>query len=116
VGRTFQLVDDVRISQREYIEDCAQRSPGNLRVMYVPRPVFYLAAIGIGALGAMLKRSVPLTRYKVASICGVKEFDCSPAREVLAWRACSGREARIWSAARRGEGGADGRQIREYWA
>jgi 2-alkyl-3-oxoalkanoate reductase len=54
-------------------------------VMYVPRAVFYGAGIAIGALGSLLKRSVPLTRYKVAAIRGVKTFDCSAARDQLGW-------------------------------
>jgi nucleoside-diphosphate-sugar epimerase len=53
--------------------------------MYVPRLVFYTAGIGIGALGSLLHRSVPLTRYKVSAIREVKTFDCSAAREQLGW-------------------------------
>jgi nucleoside-diphosphate-sugar epimerase len=84
-GKTFQLVDDVRLTQREYIDICRRHLGERLRVKYVPRLVFSVAGIGIGALGALLKRSVPLTKYKVASIRGVNTFDCSAAREQLGW-------------------------------
>jgi nucleoside-diphosphate-sugar epimerase len=84
-GRILQLVDPERITQREYIDRCREHLGDQLRVMYVPRPVFYAAGIAIGALGALLRRSVPLTRYKVSAIRGVKTFDCSAAREHLGW-------------------------------
>jgi nucleoside-diphosphate-sugar epimerase len=84
-GRIFQLVDPGRITQREYINRCRQHLGDRIRVMYVPRLVFYTAGIGIGALGSLLHRSVPLTRYKVSAIREVKTFDCSAAREQLGW-------------------------------
>ena len=85
-GKIFQLVDDVRPTQREYIEICRAHLGEKLKVMYVPRAVFYAAGIGIGALGSLLHRSVPLTRYKVSSIREVRTFDCSAARDGLGWR------------------------------
>ena len=84
-GKIFQLVDDVRITQREYIDEC-RRHIGDLKASYVSRAVFYAAGIAIGALGALLKRSVPLTRYKVSSIREIRTFDCSAAREELGWQ------------------------------
>jgi predicted dehydrogenase/nucleoside-diphosphate-sugar epimerase len=89
-GRTFQLIDSQRMTQREYIERCQQHLGDKIRVMYVPRLVFYAAGIAIGALGAMLKRSVPLTRYKVSAIRGIETFDCSAARDRLTWKPRTG--------------------------
>jgi predicted dehydrogenase/nucleoside-diphosphate-sugar epimerase len=83
-GRTFQLVDSERITQQQYIEYCC-RHLTNLRVTYVPKALLYAAGIGIGTLGSLLRRSVPLTRYKVSAIRGIATFDCSAARERLGW-------------------------------
>ena len=84
-GQIFQLVDEERITQRQYIDQCRKHIGEKLRVMYVPRPVFYAAAIAIGALGKLLGRSVPLTRYRVSSIRGIETFDCTAARARLGW-------------------------------
>ncbi|MBZ5595218.1 MAG: NAD-dependent epimerase/dehydratase family protein [Acidobacteriia bacterium] len=84
-GKTFQLVDRERLTQRQYIDHCRERHGQKIRVVYVPRPAFYAAGIGIGALGRLLRRSVPLSRYRVSSIRGIETFDCSAARELLGW-------------------------------
>jgi nucleoside-diphosphate-sugar epimerase len=84
-GKIFQLVDGERITQRQYIEHCRKHVDEKIRAVYVPRSVFYAAAAGIGALGALLRRSVPLTRYRVASIRGIEAFDCSAALALLGW-------------------------------
>ena len=84
-GKTFQLVDGERITQRQYIDHCREHLGEKIRVVYIPRSAFYAAGIGIGALGGMLRRSVPLTSYRVASIRGIGTFDCSEARERLGW-------------------------------
>ena len=84
-GEMFQLVDEERITQRQYIDELRRHFAEKIRVMYVPRPVFYTAGIAIGALGKLLGRPVPLTRYRVASIRGIDTFDCTAARERLGW-------------------------------
>jgi nucleoside-diphosphate-sugar epimerase len=84
-GQVFQLVDPERLTQRQYIERCRDLPGEKARVVYVPRLVFYTAAIGVEVLGALLRRSVPLTRYRVSAIKGIETFDCSAAREQLGW-------------------------------
>lgn len=84
-GRTFQLVDDVRLTQRQYIDRCREHFGEKIRTVYIPRPAFHAAAIGIAALGKFLRRSAPLTRYRVLSIRGIETFDCSAARDLLGW-------------------------------
>ena len=84
-GKIFQLVDPVRLTQRQYLDHCRAHLGGRIRVQYLPRPVLVAAAIGIGALGKLLRRSVPLTPYRVAAIRGIQTFDCSAAREHLDW-------------------------------
>jgi predicted dehydrogenase/nucleoside-diphosphate-sugar epimerase len=84
-GKIFQLVDSERLTQRQYIDHCREHLGGKIRVVYVPRPVFYAAGIGTGALGSLLGRSVPLTRYRVSSIRSIEAFDCSAAQTLLGW-------------------------------
>jgi predicted dehydrogenase/nucleoside-diphosphate-sugar epimerase len=84
-GEIFQLVDDERITQRQYIDECRKHIGEKIRVIYVPRPVFYMAGVAIAALGKLLGRSVPLTRYRVASIRGIETFDCTRVRARLGW-------------------------------
>jgi predicted dehydrogenase/nucleoside-diphosphate-sugar epimerase len=84
-GKTFQLVDEERITQRQYIDHCRAHLGVKIPVVYVPKPVFYAAGIGIGALGKLLGRPVPLTTYRVSSIRGIEAFDCSAARALLGW-------------------------------
>jgi nucleoside-diphosphate-sugar epimerase len=84
-GKTFQLVDEERITQRQYIRQCRERIGEKLRVVFVPMPVFLAAGIIVGALGTILGRPVPLTRYRVSSIREIETFDCSAARAGLGW-------------------------------
>ena len=84
-GKTFQLVDSKRLTQQQYIDHCREHLGEKIRVVYVPRPVFYVAGVGTGALGRLLGRSVPLTRYRVSSIRGIETFDCSAAQALLGW-------------------------------
>ena len=84
-GQTFQLVDEEKITQQQYIDECRKHIGEKIRVMYVPRTIFQAAGIAIGALGKLLGRSVPLTRYRVSSIRGIETFDCTAARARLGW-------------------------------
>ena len=83
-GRVFQLVDSATLTQREYIE-AAQRHGSAPRVSYVPKPALYTLAMGVELLGRMLRRNVPLSRYKIRSLAPISPFDGSAAREQLGW-------------------------------
>jgi 2-alkyl-3-oxoalkanoate reductase len=47
--------------------------------------VFMGLAVGVELLGKMLKRDVPLTRYRVRSLRPLTNFDVAAARDVLGW-------------------------------
>ena len=83
-GALVHLVDPVTIAQREYIR-CAQGSDPTIKAWFVPKPVLMTAAVGIEWLGALLKRSVPLSRYRIRSIRPLCNFDLTAARERLGW-------------------------------
>ncbi len=84
VGRIFQLVDPVIVDQREYLAGLRERCP-EIRVSYVPKVILYCAAAGLQILGKLLKRSVPLTFYRLRSLKTHLQFDCSAAQTLLGW-------------------------------
>jgi nucleoside-diphosphate-sugar epimerase len=88
-GRIFHLVDPSVVTQRDYIARCQAAAGGALRVHYVPRAIFLAAAAALDLMGGLLRRALPLSRYRIRSI---KEltFDCSEARRRLGWEPMNG--------------------------
>ena len=84
VGRVFNLVDPLEPSQAEYLEHCRRACP-DLRIMRVPRWAIMVPALGVELLGRLLRRDVPLTRYRVRSLRPLANFDGSAAASVLGW-------------------------------
>ena len=84
-GSVFQLVDPGGIRQREYVER-VRRSGRPVRVSYVPAWFLKTAGFGVELLGKVLKRSVPLTPYRVKSITPLWPCDCSAAHTTLDWK------------------------------
>jgi nucleoside-diphosphate-sugar epimerase len=87
-GSIFHLVDSAPVTQRDYIARCQEEAKGALRVNYIPRPALLAAGAALDLVGALIRRNLPLTRYRVRSI---KEltFDCSAARRQLGWEPMS---------------------------
>jgi predicted dehydrogenase/nucleoside-diphosphate-sugar epimerase len=81
VGHVIQLVDPNTVTQRQYVARC--RPP---RVNFVPTSFMMLVATGVELLGRVLKRSVPLTRYRVRSIFPLDGFDQTAAVSKLGWK------------------------------
>jgi len=82
-GSIFQLVDPQGITQRRYVQ-YASRSQ-TVRASYVPAWFLKLAGFGVLILGKLLRRSVPLTPYRVRSITPVWPCDCTAAHTILGW-------------------------------
>ncbi|MGA3017609.1 MAG: NAD-dependent epimerase/dehydratase family protein [Bryobacteraceae bacterium] len=83
-GAIFQLVDPEGIRQKDYVE-FVRRSGRRVRVWYVPIWFLKFAGWGVELLGKILKRSVPLTPYRVRSLTPVGPCDCSAAHTQLGW-------------------------------
>jgi predicted dehydrogenase/nucleoside-diphosphate-sugar epimerase len=85
VGRIVNVVDPAAILQNEYLRRCTP-SLGVIKVWKVP--VFLLLAAGcaIEALGLLLKRSVPLSRYRIRSLRPLSPFDITTASALLGWK------------------------------
>jgi nucleoside-diphosphate-sugar epimerase len=83
-GTLVNLVDPATINQRDFIAMVQADRPG-LKATYTPKPVLMTLALGVEALGRMLKRGVPLSRYRIASIRPLAWFDQTAARQLLGW-------------------------------
>ena len=88
-GEIVQVVDDQKITQREYISVCMKKLQP-LRASYMPMPLLYGAAAMLEVLGRALGRSVPLTRYRLRALKGHLRFDCTAASRQLGWKPRTG--------------------------
>ena len=102
-GSVYHLVSIQGMTQREYITRCQQETDERLPVTYVPRIAILAAAAGLDLVGTLLRRELPLSRYRVRSI---KEltFDCAAARQDLGWTP-SLREVQLHDRADRADAG-----------
>jgi predicted dehydrogenase/nucleoside-diphosphate-sugar epimerase len=82
-GQLINIVDPTRITQNEYLRHC--KSVEGLRVHRVPVWILMLGSTGVEILGEMLKREVPLTRYRIRSLKPLSPFDVTKARNLLGW-------------------------------
>ena len=85
LGRIFNLVDTDSVDRTTYLRRCKAKLGAKLKLMWVPEWVFMCLAIGVELLGKVLKRDVPLTRYRVRSLHPLTNFDTKAARETLGW-------------------------------
>ena len=83
-GKLVNLVDPAVVTQREFVQIVRGAKP-NIKVSYVPKFVLMTAAVGIEALGRLLKRNVPLSRYRIRSIRPLPNADQTAAQEQLGW-------------------------------
>ena len=82
VGQTIHLVNTAEVTQRQYIDALGDAAP---KVAYVPAWGVMLLATGIEWLGRLLRREVPLTRYRVQSLRPLSNFDLTRAMRLLQW-------------------------------
>lgn len=83
-GKLVNLVDPAVVTQREFIQIVRGAKP-NVKALYVPKPVLMAAAVGIEILARLLKRSAPLSRYRIRSIRPLRNFDQTAVQELLGW-------------------------------
>ena len=88
-GSVFHLVDGTAITQNEYIEVCRRALRSAPRVVHAPRWLLYAAGTALELVGSLVKRGVPLSRYRIRSINALR-FDCSKAEQKLGWTPCVG--------------------------
>lgn len=86
LGQVIHVVDPVAIRQDVYLAACRQKLGDRLRLMRIPTAMFMGLAFGVEMLGKLLRRPVPLTRYRVRSLRPLANLDGSVARELLGWQ------------------------------
>ena len=79
----FHIVDTSHITQEQLTRQVAGE---NATIVKIPLPVVTILALGVELLGKLLKRSVPLTRYRLKSALAPIAFDCSAAEKSLGWK------------------------------
>jgi len=84
-GEVVHVVDPTIVTQGEYLERVRRKRGGGLKLMRWPTWLLLGLAVGVEGLGKVLKRSVPLTRYRVRSLRPLANFDQRVARDVLGW-------------------------------
>jgi nucleoside-diphosphate-sugar epimerase len=82
-GSIYQLVDDTPVTQRALTEQVAAAT--GLHAVFVPQPLVLVLTQCIELLGRLLRRSVPLTRYRLRSAQARLTFDSSKAKRELGW-------------------------------
>jgi len=90
LGHVVNVVDPETTTQEDYLHRCRGKLGSELRVMRVPTGVFMGLASGVEMLGKVLKRDVPLTRYRVRSLHPLSNFDLTAARDTLGWQPRTG--------------------------
>jgi nucleoside-diphosphate-sugar epimerase len=85
LGEVVNLVDPTPVDQNEYLRYC-RPSLGGTPVIRVPAFIMMIAAWMIELLGKIIKRGVPLSRYKIKSLMPLNPFDVSKAGKVLGWK------------------------------
>lgn len=84
-GRIFNVVDPRPLAQAAYLERCKHKLGRELRVLRVTTGMFMAVGLAVEMLGKLLRRDVPLTRYRVRSLRPLANFDTAAARTGLGW-------------------------------
>jgi nucleoside-diphosphate-sugar epimerase len=84
-GQVVHVVDPAIVTQGEYLDRVRRKRGKELRLMRWPTGLLLTLAVGVEALGKLLHRNVPLTRYRVRSLRPLANFDQRLARDVLGW-------------------------------
>jgi predicted dehydrogenase/nucleoside-diphosphate-sugar epimerase len=86
IGRTIHVVDTKDlVDQRTYLSAAGRFHGDAVSMRHWPRAVVMALASGVELLGRLLRREVPLTRYRVRSLRPLDGFDTTLARETLGW-------------------------------
>jgi 2-alkyl-3-oxoalkanoate reductase len=85
VGRIVHLVDPTPITQNEYLKHAATALNG-IRILRTPEALLRGLALVCDGMSSILKRSLPLSSYRVASLRPLHPVDQTIAREVLGWQ------------------------------
>jgi nucleoside-diphosphate-sugar epimerase len=86
VGQVFNVVDTAPITQNEYLAACKSKLGLKLKLVRMPHWAMLGLAAMVEMLGKLLKRDLPLSRYRVESLRPLANFDVGAAEMLLDWR------------------------------
>jgi len=84
-GSLFHLVDQEIVTQNQYLDAYLASVPEALQIYRLPRKLLYGAALLAEIAAALLRCSLPLTRYRLGGLKSLVNFDCTAARTGLGW-------------------------------
>ncbi|MGY0798304.1 NAD-dependent epimerase/dehydratase family protein [Lysobacter sp. A286] len=90
VGAIVNVVDPQPVTQADYLARCQHKLGSDLRMFRVPTGIFMVLGTGVELLGRLLRREVPLTRYRVRSLRPLANFDGAAASRLLGWKPRTG--------------------------
>jgi predicted dehydrogenase/nucleoside-diphosphate-sugar epimerase len=85
-GSVFHIVDRTHITQNQLVRDYVLKNARKAKVIHVPVAILYSLALGLEVLSKVLRRSVPLSIYRVKSALARMQFDCSRAEREIGWQ------------------------------
>jgi nucleoside-diphosphate-sugar epimerase len=85
-GSVFHIVDRTHITQNQLVRDYILKNAKEAKVIHVPTAVLNSLALGLEVLSKVLRRSVPLSIYRVKSALARMQFDCSRAEKEFGWQ------------------------------
>jgi hypothetical protein len=74
------------VTQNEYLRHQLP-ALGNTKLLKIPVPCLLLAGAGIEMLGKLLKRDLPLSRYKIRALKPLSPVQATTAEKLLGWKA-----------------------------
>jgi predicted dehydrogenase/nucleoside-diphosphate-sugar epimerase len=89
-GKVFHIVDRTHITQNQLVRDYILENANGAKVIHLPVGILYGLALGLEVLSKILKRSAPLSIYRVKSALARMQFDCSRAENEIGWQPCVG--------------------------
>src|SRR5579859_1378547 len=85
-GRVFHIVDRTQITQNQVVQGYLSKNAKKAKVLHLPVAIVYSLALGFELLSKLLKRSAPLSIYRVKSALARLKFDCARAENELGWQ------------------------------
>ncbi|MEW6269387.1 MAG: NAD-dependent epimerase/dehydratase family protein [Thermodesulfobacteriota bacterium] len=90
-GTAYNVVDDPA-RQGEYLELLAASGAASVRPTFVPPAVLWPVALACEVAGKLVRRKLPLSRYKLRRATESLRYDTSAARDGLGWTPAIGLE------------------------
>lgn len=84
-GSVFHIVDETPVTQNELVERFVAAAAERPGIVHVPVAAMQAAGRLAQAAAAVLRRTPPLSPYRIASALAPMRFDCQAARQRLGW-------------------------------